>query len=215
MNKILTPKEQYKNYLSSKKWKDKVKACKDRAGNKCQFCSSTKDLVVHHNTYNNVFNEEPTDLVCVCKRCHSILHKFNHSVSRFEEIDESYITEQPKFVKFFIDNNDNKLLNLSGQELHLLLMLVKECKYGNTINLTPKKKKIIAKEFGYKSHLPVTNLLHKLVNKDVIKKVDKDDKFDYNFIINPNLMFKGNDYQRAKIIIEYSSGERNVKVMSD
>jgi hypothetical protein len=79
--------------------------------------------------------------------------------------------------------------------------------------MPPKKKKEFASELGLKSHLQITNSLRKMVYADILKKNNPDDRFDYNYQINPHILFKGNDYQRAKIIIEYSSGKRKVEVV--
>jgi len=117
-----------------------------------------------------------------------------------------------KFAKLFF-SDIQRLYGLSGQELHLLFYLIKDCRYENKLNLTPKKKKVIAKDFNFKSHLSITNLIHKLINKDILKKEVEDDRFDYRYLINPHILFKGNDYQRAKIIIQYSKGEREVIVV--
>jgi 5-methylcytosine-specific restriction endonuclease McrA len=72
----------YDKYLQSKHWKKvRAKAIK-RADYRCAFCSSRIDLVVHHNRYysdnhtNILYWEKPTDLVCLCSKCHTIHHKY-------------------------------------------------------------------------------------------------------------------------------------------
>ena len=118
-----------------------------------------------------------------------------------------------KHAKMFFEEIA-KLFSLKGKELQLFIYLVKEAKYKNKLTLKPSKKKEIAKMFGFKSHLSVTNLLHGLMSKDVVRKVDPNDKADYDYVINPYLYFKGNDYQRAKVLMDWEDGKRNIRVFS-
>ena len=48
-----SPKEEYKEYLNSDHWKAIRLKALDRAGYRCQLCSSKQHLNVHHNTYIN------------------------------------------------------------------------------------------------------------------------------------------------------------------
>ncbi|MDB1924049.1 HNH endonuclease [Clostridium tertium] len=67
-------KLEYQEYLNSPHWKEtRLKALK-RAGNRCQLCSSTNNLNVHHNTYKNKGNEDLKDLVVLCRDCHAKFH---------------------------------------------------------------------------------------------------------------------------------------------
>ena len=67
-------KLEYAEYLKSEHWQSiRVKAL-ERADNKCQLCSSEVMLQVHHNTYKNRGNEKLTDLVVLCRGCHSKFH---------------------------------------------------------------------------------------------------------------------------------------------
>ena len=48
----------------------------DWVGNRCQLCGrSDVPLVVHHNTYERLWNEHPSDLVVLCNECHHEHHK--------------------------------------------------------------------------------------------------------------------------------------------
>lgn len=68
-------KYNYKSkYLKSETWFQKRKGALDRANNKCQLCSSRKNLNVHHNTYENVGDEKEEDLIVLCGECHKKYH---------------------------------------------------------------------------------------------------------------------------------------------
>jgi 5-methylcytosine-specific restriction endonuclease McrA len=76
--KITGKRIDYDLYLGSKHWKrTRLKAIK-RSDYKCQVCGTRKrTLNVHHNNYdNNLYWEKKTDLIVVCDRCHSMIHKF-------------------------------------------------------------------------------------------------------------------------------------------
>ena len=45
---------EYDKYRKTKKWKNLSKLIKEKAGNKCTFCKSTKRLVAHHHNYINL-----------------------------------------------------------------------------------------------------------------------------------------------------------------
>ena len=62
----------YKEYLKSKTWKKRRYAKVEEAGFKCENCSETSYLEVHHKHYGNLFNEDTKDLMVLCKGCHWI-----------------------------------------------------------------------------------------------------------------------------------------------
>ena len=43
----------------------------------CSHCGSTNGLVIHHMDFNHS-NNDPSNLVCLCRSCHASLHA-NHS----------------------------------------------------------------------------------------------------------------------------------------
>jgi len=70
-------KEEYREYLESNHWKEIRKKALDRAGRKCQLCSSKTNLNVHHNTYKNLGHEDLNDLVVLCRNCHKKFHNIH------------------------------------------------------------------------------------------------------------------------------------------
>ncbi len=116
-----------------------------------------------------------------------------------------------KFAKLFFDDI-NLLFELSKKEGDLLMWMAKRMKLGNsnTVKMSPASKKVAAAQIKAKNSRNITEWLRRMVNKGVIKKKDPENKFDPYYVINPSLMFKGNDYQRAKVIIDYEEGKRRV-----
>lgn len=67
-------KKNYTDYLKSPHWKAIRQKALKRAGYKCQLCSETKNLQVHHNTYERLGCEYLTDLTVLCNKCHKHFH---------------------------------------------------------------------------------------------------------------------------------------------
>lgn len=65
----------YSAYLKSETWKKKRLEAIERDGFQCRICGSAKNLNVHHLTYKQVPNEPLDDLLTVCEKCHSKLHR--------------------------------------------------------------------------------------------------------------------------------------------
>lgn len=65
----------YNFYLDSPAWKSKRLAALNLAGHRCQLCNGTKNLHVHHRTYERIGDEELGDLTVLCKNCHYRFHE--------------------------------------------------------------------------------------------------------------------------------------------
>jgi hypothetical protein len=66
--------EEYAVYLRGSHWQSVRKAALERANSKCQLCASQVHLEVHHNTYDNLWNEPASDVIVLCRRCHGRHH---------------------------------------------------------------------------------------------------------------------------------------------
>ncbi|WP_348714237.1 hypothetical protein [Tenacibaculum sp. 190130A14a] len=66
---------EYVRYLKSTKWRRIRKDVLERDENMCQECKVSKAEHVHHLTYDNLFNETLEDLLSVCSKCHTKIHK--------------------------------------------------------------------------------------------------------------------------------------------
>ena len=65
----------YGDYLATPHWRDIRAGAIQRAGGRCQVCSSSTGLEVHHRTYDNLGDEKPVDLTVLCGECHELFHK--------------------------------------------------------------------------------------------------------------------------------------------
>lgn len=65
----------YAEYLKTDEWQKTRRRALASSGLKCQLCSATdKPLNVHHNTYERLGYERPSDVICLCEPCHSKHH---------------------------------------------------------------------------------------------------------------------------------------------
>ncbi len=68
-------KKEYRSYLKSFEWNQIKEELFSVRGKVCEECTSTKRIEVHHLTYENIFNEEPEDLMILCRECHKKQHQ--------------------------------------------------------------------------------------------------------------------------------------------
>lgn len=64
----------YDEYRLSAAWRTRVAIMHEIAEGRCEVCGKDWDLHVHHLTYRDIGQEEPTDLVVLCRQCHRAVH---------------------------------------------------------------------------------------------------------------------------------------------
>lgn len=71
------PKEKvnYYEYIASKEWQRKRLARIKLDGYKCHICGSSRNLNVHHLTYERLGHEDMEDLMTLCRSCHEKVHE--------------------------------------------------------------------------------------------------------------------------------------------
>lgn len=105
-NNDLTPQEQYKYYMKTSEWQSIRIHVLNRDNFTCKCCNRTQteidayntkkgknllSLVVHHCTYQNLFNEVETeckDLITLCSACHRAIHMSPSNRNRFKFNDK-------------------------------------------------------------------------------------------------------------------------------
>lgn len=107
-------------YLRSEDWKNLRIAMLHSANNKCEACSTSRSLDVHHINYRKLYDVSPEDLVVLCRDCHNKAHeildnKSDAATSILHDIDkkiaglESKRKEASKFIK---ENNRKALVSI-------------------------------------------------------------------------------------------------------
>lgn len=75
--------KRYKDYINSDRWKAKVAAYWQRNGKYCKACGATKNLHVHHMTYERFGGGEyMSDLMGLCHKCHRDVHTLDRKTGR-------------------------------------------------------------------------------------------------------------------------------------
>jgi hypothetical protein len=64
---------EYRTYLSSSHWIQKRVEILQQANGLCEICSQPANQV-HHLHYRSIGNEQPEDLMAVCRECHELIH---------------------------------------------------------------------------------------------------------------------------------------------
>lgn len=102
----------YEDYLKSDKWISRRNEYFFKSlDKKCYLCSVTKNLDVHHITYDNLTEEKDEDLILICRFHHDLIH----AVCKFKKIRLDYAhiylnktrTVDGQFSQEFLDLVDN------------------------------------------------------------------------------------------------------------
>lgn len=67
--------DEYKEYLETEWWRERRKKTLDYYGGRCAVCNSAGLVDVHHRTYERLGQELDSDLIVLCRECHSRFHK--------------------------------------------------------------------------------------------------------------------------------------------
>lgn len=71
----LTQKQWYAQiYLKSDHWRSLKLSKYQESGRKCEVCSTTKNLQIHHVNYRNIYDVTTADLRVLCKKHHQEVH---------------------------------------------------------------------------------------------------------------------------------------------
>jgi hypothetical protein len=75
-------REEYDEYLRSPEWQERRQKALAFSGHRCQMNREhTTQLQVHHNTYERLGHERPSDLIVLCDTCHA---KHEGKLARYE-----------------------------------------------------------------------------------------------------------------------------------
>ena len=66
----------YRLYLETPEWQERAARARELAGHRCQLCNRSGALDVHHRTYARRGAEPDSDLVALCRTCHSFFHEW-------------------------------------------------------------------------------------------------------------------------------------------
>jgi 5-methylcytosine-specific restriction endonuclease McrA len=61
--------------MKSNKWRNRRTLYFETHKRECRACHVLKEIHLHHKTYKNLGNERDADLVPLCSKCHSAIHR--------------------------------------------------------------------------------------------------------------------------------------------
>lgn len=111
----------YREYLTTDKWKRVSSLVKQRDGGTCRVCNSAHRLNAHHRTYKNVGNEldHLDDLICLCQVCHELFH-VNGRIQRIPRDFEFDVTKSSKYEEG---------VSIRAVEEHMIYEILEELEY--------------------------------------------------------------------------------------
>ena len=124
-------REEYRELLLDKRWKEKRQHILDTKGHVCSMCGATEQLQVHHLRYlpnHKPWEYDDKDLVVLCQKCHYKVHHPNHidndffndlnSLKRSELVDKYFpiypFCREPEYK---IDNSKS-YIDLRNQDYY-------------------------------------------------------------------------------------------------
>lgn len=86
----------YDQYLQSRHWQIVRWQFEQLVPKICVHCGNTKNLNIHHLTYERIGRELPNDLVYLCELC----HKRWHSILNYQKEVLKRIYRQRNYIRF-------------------------------------------------------------------------------------------------------------------
>lgn len=90
----------YKLYLQSKHWKATREFIINKYDGKCELCGKEKGINIHHLTYERLGEETENDLMCLCKKCHEVLHTYSTIPSDYTDSRECVKNLYNEYISF-------------------------------------------------------------------------------------------------------------------
>lgn len=71
----------YEDYLKTPEWQAIRNVTIERANYRCQVCNAAGPLDVHHRTYERRGQEQPGDVIALCRQCHELFHASGRKIT--------------------------------------------------------------------------------------------------------------------------------------
>ena len=84
----------YVDYLKTPHWQRVREAALEHADYRCQLCGAQdRTLEVHHNNYERLGCERPSDVIALCDPCHGYHHEPRYHEAHFGMVCPSCTTQ--------------------------------------------------------------------------------------------------------------------------
>jgi hypothetical protein len=135
---------EYEEFLRGNEWRKFAADFKKLNNNECGLCKSSKQLDVHHISYNPDNLMDKQNVICLCRRCHANTHRMLNQYQEtfpspnFVKLDELDRLVIDCFANFYFNSycgidNDSKVIMLDNAEMRKLqdfILKSIECKFG-------------------------------------------------------------------------------------
>lgn len=192
-------KEEYKELLKTKEWKEYRERILVRDNHTCKNCGSTKYLNVHHIKY--IKGRKPWEypeelLVTLCRNCHSKVHKI---------IDKQYEQDvnNNNFFMVFTDKLKPFFSIKSDSAKNLLIWMCCNAEFNTGIVYLPAPR---MEELSSFLNMPKQSIYNSIVQ---LKKLGLLTGERGKFMINPEIFWKG-DIQTRRQLLESNGGALSV-----
>lgn len=161
-------KDEYRKYLKSEHWIEMRRQRKRLDNHRCYLCGCPKYLNVHHLRYDNLGNEDvEEDLVTLCKKCHSMLHRIKDTAQKEYNVFLYEKGRNSNQTSSAFTNLQNRLKEKIVEELWL-----RDKNFGGDLKIFDSKTKVV------KRLLRVLKILYPDikefdVGKDILREIKR------------------------------------------
>lgn len=179
---------EYQAYLNSNEWQEKRQRIFNRDNFRCVKCGCSKNLQVHHITYENLGEEKDADLVTLCDKCHNSIHTlttndylalayanaYNISKNSPDESLRAKAKQDMTIISRAIDEKNFDSNSSQKEAADILYMFAYAVRMGEKYDKLDPDLKLSESDFPPEMKNIVGNNLNSVINKCLIGSGDKD-----------------------------------------
>lgn len=184
---------EYQAYINSKEWQETRQRIFNRDNFRCVKCGCSKNLQVHHITYENLGEEKDADLVTLCDKCHNSIHSlttndylalayanaYNVSNNSPDESSRAKAKQDMNIISRAIDEIIFDSNSTQKEAADILYMFAYAVRMGEKYDKLDTDLKLSESDFPPEMKNIVGNNLNSVINKCLIGAGDK--KINENF----------------------------------
>ena len=184
---------EYQAYLNSNEWQETRQRIFKRDNFRCVLCGCSKNLQVHHITYENLGEEKDADLVTFCDKCHNSIHSrttndyltlayanaYNISNNSPDESSRAKAERDMTIIRRAIDEINFDSNSSQKEAADILYMFAYAVRMGEKYDKLDTDLKLSESDFPPEMKNIVGNNLNSVINKCLIGAGDKEINEDF------------------------------------
>ncbi len=178
---------EYQAYLNSNEWQETRQRIFKRDNFRCVKCGCSKNLQVHHITYENLGEEKEADLATLCDKCHNSIHSlttndylalayanaYNVSNNSPDESSRAKAKQDMTIISRAIDEIIFDSNSTQKEAADILYMFAYAVRMGEKYDKLDPDLKLSESDFPPEMKNIVGNNLNSVINKCLIGAGDK------------------------------------------